>query len=192
MPQRLQIPGALLLQQARPRARIQRPQQQQQFDPSQLPRIRRPIQNAIPVPLPQPIREPVRPVVEEVDDHTETSIFDNEVAKLSLSSAQSISQEEIEEEQPRPVAFRPERPVPLLRSDIRDAPRPVARPAPIPIPNARLVPISNPRPAPVQNTRPVQVSNPRPAPVQRPARPILRQELEEENIPIRKPVQQVN
>lgn len=201
MPQRLQIPGAVLLQQPRPRARIQQRPQQQQIDPSQLqPRLRRPISNAIPAPI--PLRETVRPVVEDVEEQTETSSFENEVARFALAAAQSNAAEEeefIEEEQPRQVAFRPERPVPILREDIRQPlpQRPVARPAPVqsarpaPIPTRQgPPPNARPPPAPIQRPAPVPVQRP----VQRPPpRPVIRhdEDDEEENIPIRKPVQQV-
>lgn len=167
VPQRLQIPGAVLLQQPRPRVRLQRPSP----DSFPLPRARKPIPNAIPAPL--PIRESVRPVVEE-ELPEENSAFDNEVAKLGFPASQS---EEEETEIPsKPVPFRPERPLPVLRSDIRES---QPKPRPIPIANARPLPIQNARPAPIQNARPIS----RPAPV-------LRQELPEEPAPIRRPPQQ--
>lgn len=159
MPQRLQIPGAVLLQQQRPRVRIQRPS----LDSFPLPRARKPIPNAIPAPI--PIRESVRPVVEE-ELPEENSAFENEVAKLGLSE-----EEEQPEFQAKPVAFRPERPVPVLRTDIREP-----KPRPLPTGNARPLPVQNARPAPVPNARPIS----------RPA-PILRQELPEEPAPIRRP-----
>lgn len=73
-----------------------------------------------------------------------------------------------EDDGPRPVQFRPERPLPILRESIRE------RPAPLP-----------PKPLPV--IRQEAIARPQPAPIQRQiARPQI-QDYEEENIPVRRP-----
>lgn len=87
----------------------------------------------------------------------------------SLQSAVSQSANEEESEPSKPVQFRPERPVPVLRQDLRDSPKPRPQPRP--------APISAARPAPLYRDNLVNV---RPAP---------KAEYREENIPIRRPVQ---
>lgn len=157
-PPRLQIPGAVLLSQAKPVPFRQQPRLSQQPDP----RIRRPSQPP----------QPIRPVVEEEFENEQpqnsnTQFFDDEVAKLGLAAFQSalrqnIPQEEEEQnnEPPKPVQFRPERPVPVLRQDIREN---VPRPAPV-----LRQELSRPAPPP-QQSRPRQeireeiVSRPQPA-----------------------------
>ncbi|XP_018329071.1 uncharacterized protein LOC108739591 [Agrilus planipennis] len=140
-PPRLSIPGAVLVDGPRPR------------------RIQAQLQNAAPIPfrrkaipnaLPPPQRE-VRPVFEEREevDEPRGSILDEEVARLTSSALNSIRQtQENEQEQEeriepqRPLAFRPERPLPVTRDNVREpiqrpqqpirqeAPRPIARPSP--------------------------------------------------------------
>nr|XP_022909112.1 ras GTPase-activating protein-binding protein 1-like isoform X2 [Onthophagus taurus] len=180
VPPRLAIPGAVLVtsQQSRPVQSRPRPSQQTFQD---IPIRRKTSFNAIP----SPTRE-TRPVIEESEDIPQpfSSTFEAEVAKLGLSSLQSgigqavSSAEEEEEEEPqRAVAFRPERPVPVSREDIR-APS---------------------RPAPLPQQRPVQIAQQRPATPTRQA-PLFRESIvnvrqqirqesrdEEENIPIRRP-----
>lgn len=81
------------------------------------PRLRRPIPNN---------PAPIRPVVEEPEEEptpiNNNSNFDEEVNQLGLSVLQSAIRQaaEPEEETTRPVHFRPERPVPVLRHDIRE------------------------------------------------------------------------
>ncbi|KAI4458531.1 cuticle protein [Holotrichia oblita] len=160
-PPRLNIPGAVLVSQGKPRPRIQQSYNDQPI------RIRRPIPNTIAA----PIRE-TRPVVEELEEEPVQEIsssFDDEVAKLGISSLQSaVNQAVVEDEPepPRPVQFRPERPVPVLRQDLREAPRP--RPAPIAA-----------RPAPISVSKPLfrdNLVNVRPA-------------AREEAVPVRRPIQ---
>ncbi|XP_044258102.1 pollen-specific leucine-rich repeat extensin-like protein 1 [Tribolium madens] len=114
LPPRLNIPGAVLVSQGRPAPfRQQRPQNE-----GPPPRLRRP--------PPSPNAAPVRPVVEEPEEEnvSNNSNFDDEVNKLGISVLQSavgqaVAQPE-EEQPPRPVHFRPERPLPVLRQDIRE------------------------------------------------------------------------
>ncbi|GJQ74451.1 hypothetical protein Trydic_g21321 [Trypoxylus dichotomus] len=171
LPPRLNIPGAVLVNQGKARPRIQ-----QSLSDSPI-RIRRPISNAIAA----PIRE-TRPVVEEPEDEPVQEIsssFDDEVAKLGISSLQSavsqaVSDEEIES--PKSLQYRQERPVPVLRQDLRESSKP--RPAPI----GRPSPIGGARPAPLFRDNLVNVrAAPREeqlAPVRRPApRPAVAQEF---------------
>ncbi|RZC35796.1 formin-like protein 8, partial [Asbolus verrucosus] len=124
LPPRLSIPGAVLVGQARPA-----PFRQQRIhgDGGPVPRLRRPIPNAAPA--------PIRPVVEEAEEPPASPAnnnFDDEVSKLGISALQSAVRQAAapEEETPRPVHFRPERPVPVLRENIREGPPP-PRPAPV-------------------------------------------------------------
>lgn len=146
VPQRLQISGALLAS--------SRPVLRPQAGPA--PRLRRP--NAIS----SGPRE-VRPVVEDVEEpnypQAATSAFDDEVNKLGLSVLQGAIRDAPEEEAaPSPLAFRPERPVPIAREQIREK---ITRPAPLPPP---------PRPAVRQDFR-EEAPAPRPAPVRQVSRP---------------------
>lgn len=145
-----------------------------------------------------PVRE-TRPVVEEVEEEPEVqqeiANFDDEVAKLGISSLQSSirqAQQTIEDDEedeepqpaPKPVQFRPERPLPILRQDVREQQRPVARPAPV-LQNKPLS-IKSVKTAPIPNAKSTifreNIINSRPS----------RQDSEEENtpIPIRRPLQQ--
>lgn len=82
------------------------------------------------------------------------------IYSLGISVLQSAVREAVsaeEEPEPNPVQFRPQRPVPILRENIRDSapappPRPVARPAPV----LRAEQVA--RPAPVLRAEPQQVS----------------------------------
>lgn len=133
VPPRLNIPGAVLLSQ--PNKPAYRPQ-----------RISQPAINR-----PPPPREPVRPVFEESEENeppqTASQFLDDEVNKLGLAVLQSAVRQNNDEENiaetepPRPLQFRPERPLPVLRQDIRESQRgPVLRqelaqrPAPRPSP----------------------------------------------------------
>ncbi|XP_060526517.1 translation initiation factor IF-2 isoform X1 [Cylas formicarius] len=108
IPPRLQIPGALLTSTG--------------GGPRAAPRLRRPntISNA---------RE-VRPVTEDFDEApnypSSSSSFDDEVNKLVLSSVRDNQQEQ--DDRPAPLPFRPERPVPVAREQIREKPRPLPPP----------------------------------------------------------------
>lgn len=130
-PPRLNIPGAVLLSQP--------------SKPYRPPRISQPSLNR-----PPPPREPVRPVFEEAEDNeppTASQFLDDEVNKLGLAALQSALRQNDEDnnaetEPPRPLQFRPERPLPVLRQDIREGgQRPVLRqelsqrPAPRPSPS---------------------------------------------------------
>ncbi|XP_018574953.1 protein TsetseEP-like [Anoplophora glabripennis] len=169
-PPRLTIPGAVLIQGARPsplRPRIG-------GGGGDFPRPRRP---SIPNAVPLPVRE-VRPVVEEEEDlPSPTSNFDNEVNKLGISALTSAVRQAEEEEpplRPSPLPFRPEKPVPVTRDQIRERPSIENQPRPAPVP--RPLPVLRPGPPPQR-------------PVLRQERPIVRQEIddEEENIP-RQPI----
>ncbi|XP_017770190.1 PREDICTED: activating signal cointegrator 1 complex subunit 2 homolog isoform X2 [Nicrophorus vespilloides] len=145
-PPRLQIPGAVLLGQPQKQSTIR--QRLQQLDGPQ-PRFRgRPLpSNALPV----PVREQVRPVVEEPeedDQQARQSHFDDEVAKLGITALHTAVQQVDEE----PIR---ERPVPVLRQDIRESP--VSRPAPV-----------QPKPLPILR--------------QEAPRPVIRQELKQESL----------
>ncbi|VEN54958.1 unnamed protein product [Callosobruchus maculatus] len=144
------------------------------------PRLRRP-------PPPQnlpPLRE-VRPVTEEEEDNyappsQSIASFDAEVNKLSESAlASAVRQAEDQEQQTqRPqqqVQFRPEKPIPVTRDQIREKPSPLD--LPVFRPQQRPIPIQRQE----QQQRPIA----RPPPPPRPIRPIVRQEIddEEENIP---------
>lgn len=115
-PPRLNIPGAVLVSQPKP----YRPQ-----------RISQPLSR------PPPPRE-LRPVFEESEENeppSSSQFLDDEVNKLGLAALQSAVRQNDEEnnaetEPPRPLQFRPERPLPVLRQDIREGPRAVPRPAP--------------------------------------------------------------
>lgn len=143
VPPRLNIPGAVLLSQ--PNKPAYRPQRISQPPPNR----------------PPPPREPVRPVFEEIEDNlpplpssaasnSASQFLDDEVNKLGLAVLQTAVRQSDEDnggadndEPLRPLQFRPERPVPVLRQDIRDgqrggaqvfrqelAQRPAPRPAP--------------------------------------------------------------
>lgn len=124
LPQRLNIPGAVLLSQSRPA-----PFRQQRIQQEHIPqRPRRPApQNAIPA--------PIRPVIEETEESvTATSgSFDDEVTKLGISALQNAVRQNgnFEDEAPlKPVQFRPERPIPVLRQNVREG-GPVQKPLPV-------------------------------------------------------------
>uniref|UniRef100_A0A6P7F3F3 Tyrosine-protein phosphatase non-receptor type 23-like n=1 Tax=Diabrotica virgifera virgifera TaxID=50390 RepID=A0A6P7F3F3_DIAVI len=161
-PPRLQIPGALpVLDNSRSFQIRQQRLNAQDF----VPKPRRP--------NPIPARE-IRPVIEEEQDNypsaqpqpqSSLSSFDAEVNKLSIPAlASAVRQSDLDEPnlRPSPLPFRPEKPIPILRDQIREKPQPSLRP----------------------------VAQSRPAP--RPIRPVVRQEIDiddEENIP-RQPVRQ--
>jgi hypothetical protein len=125
LPPRLNIPGAVLVAQARPAPF----RQQRVHGDSPPPRLRRPIPHAAPA--------PVRPVIEEPEESPSTpnsnNNFDDEVTKLGISALQSAVRQAAnpEEEPNRPVQFRPERPIPVLRQDVRENGSPSPRPAPV-------------------------------------------------------------
>jgi len=187
-PQRVQIPGAVLVQPA------PRQQSQSQFTSGFQPipaRVRsRPIiPNAIPIAV--PVRE-VRPVIEEPEDNEQPNLksrFDEEVARYGLGAFQSNVPQQIDDEP------RPERPLPVLREDIRDSPRPIPVFRP-----------ETPRPVIRQELKQEQLFSRPPAsrqeyhqeeqaPVRRPQQeqvfsrpPALRQEYhQEEQAPVRRP-----
>ncbi|XP_063909795.1 uncharacterized protein LOC135127281 isoform X1 [Zophobas morio] len=154
LPPRLNIPGAVLVGQARPA-----PFRNNRVNGDSPPplRLRRP---------PPPINAapaPIRPVVEEPEEGPSTPSpghFDDEVTKLGISALQSAVRQASgpEEDNQRPVHFRPERPIPVLRESIRDS-----APAPRPTPPLRQEPRENV------------------------PRPLLRQEPREEGPPLRQP-----
>ncbi|XP_074029009.1 uncharacterized protein isoform X2 [Leptinotarsa decemlineata] len=165
LPPRFQVPGALLVQGARPA-----PQRQQRINAADfIPRPRRPHQP------PSPPRE-VKPVVEEEQENYPQSIgsFDDEVNKLSIPAISAGVRQAEEEEptlRPSPLPFRPERPIPVTRDQIRERP--------VELPSSRPVIRQEPRPLP-----PITQSRPKPI------RPVVRQELDEDdddfsNIPTR-------
>lgn len=150
LPPRLQIPGALLTQ-VKPVPYRQPRIQQSDGAP---PRLRRP--------NPSPPPALIRPVVEETEEvpnsSSNPSPFDEEASRLGLSVLQSaVRQADNNEEPLRPLPFRPERPVPVTRQDVRD----------------NLTP-QRERIAPAHHTtvRPLEYREPR---------PIARQEIREEN-----------
>ncbi|KAG5882805.1 hypothetical protein JTB14_035635 [Gonioctena quinquepunctata] len=170
-PPRLQVPGALIVPGGRPV-----PQRQQRLNVADfVPRPRRPSPNSNAAP-----QREVRPVVEEEQDNYPASIgsFDDEVNKLSIPAlSTAVRQAEDEAEptlRPSPLPFRPERPIPVTREQVRERP----------------VEASPPRHAVRQDTRnfaPVQQSRPIPKPI----RPVVRQELDEDdddNYPVRQQV----
>ncbi|KAF7268244.1 uncharacterized protein LOC143196668 [Rhynchophorus ferrugineus] len=181
LPPRLQIPGAVIAG-ARPSPL------RSQGGPG--PRLRRP--NVIP----SAPRE-VRPVVEDVEEPNypaPASAFDNEVNKLGLSVLQTAVRDAAgEEESASPLPFRPERPVPIGRDQVREKPQ---RPSPPPPPPSRPTIRQEfrddppPRPVPVR-----QASRPAPAPQTFRAAPKPRpQNLEDEedlNERRRRPVAQI-
>lgn len=122
LPPRLNIPGAVLLNQGRP---IPYRQQQKILlqEPQPVLRVRKPI--------------PVRPVIEENEDPPAGSgTFEDEVSRLGLSALQSAVRQAEEEPTTRSaqIQFRPERPIPVLREDIREnypSPRPIQTARPI-------------------------------------------------------------
>ncbi|CAH1961566.1 unnamed protein product [Acanthoscelides obtectus] len=155
------------------------------------PRLRRP-------PPPQnlpPLRE-VRPVTEEDEDNyappsQSIASFDSEVNKLSESALASAVRQAEDDEQhsQRPqqvqVQFRPEKPIPVTRDQIREKQSPLD------------LPIFRPqqqRPAPNQRQEQQQRPVSRPPPPPRPVRPVVRQEIddEEENVPRQQTRQKVN
>ncbi|CAH1153959.1 unnamed protein product [Phaedon cochleariae] len=158
-PPRLQIPGAVPLQGPRPAPPRQQRINAADFIPT---RARRPV----PLAQREGVRE-IRPVVEEEEENYPPSIssFDAEVNKLS-NLASSVRHAEEEEEQPtlRPSP-QPFRPIPIARDQIREKAVEAPRPAPLPIlrPN-------------IQNR-----------PIAKQIRPVVRQELDEdeEDIPTR-------
>ncbi|KAL3277153.1 hypothetical protein HHI36_012506 [Cryptolaemus montrouzieri] len=168
LPPRLSIPGAVLLPKELPyrqgRLLAQEPQ------PQILQRPRRP-------------NPPIRPVIEENEDRS--SNFDDEVNKLGISALQSAVRQAEEDvpvrSTPSPIQFRPERPVPVLRQDVREN-YPSERPSPRPI--ARQQEYREPQPVRVPQRQQVQHSRPPPKYTSRP--------LEDEDEPRRrKPVVQI-
>ncbi|CAH0559647.1 unnamed protein product [Brassicogethes aeneus] len=202
VPPRLSIPGAVLVS----NIPQQRPQPNQQFRQARIldsapplppiTRLRRPQQ--IPNAVPLPIRE-IRPVVEEPEDNqTPVGNFDDEVNKLGLSVLQSalrdaVSEEEVEQEQPAPLPFRPQRPIPILRENIREHPRPIARPAPVQKPIQRPEPIQPAQRGPifrgdVPQRAQKQQEYREEQPVQQPIRQVVRQPVRQQQ-PQQQPVQ---
>lgn len=135
----------------RPRARSQ----QLYDEPLPAPRARKP-----PLNYPSPVREQVRPVIEDTEENIQQKIsnFDDEVSRLGISSLQSaVGQAALDDDQenvPKPIAFRPERPVPILRESIRDNKPlpPLSRPVPV-----IRQELSRPIPVVRENIRPQQV-----------------------------------
>ncbi|EEZ98793.1 uncharacterized protein LOC662631 [Tribolium castaneum] len=172
LPPRLNIPGAILVPQGRP-APFRQQRIQNEGPP---PRLRRPppITNAVPA--------PVRPVVEEPEEENipinNNSNFDDEVNKLGLSVLQSAVGQAVAapEEEQRQVHFRPERPVPVLRQDIREnVPQaPVLRQEhrqSVPRPLLREdVPVRQPQPVRHTQVRQHVPTPPPPPPVRQPTR----------------------
>lgn len=109
LPPRFNIPGAILAQPGRSSA-AQRP-------PIPI-RLRKPIGNALPISI---------PIREESEEESRPSLLDDEVARLSLSNIQANSKPiPLDDEPLRPLPFRPERPIPILRQDLREsAPTPL-------------------------------------------------------------------
>lgn len=190
VPPRLQIPGALLAAGARPPP----------------PRT----QNVVPRRLSRPTaftpRE-IRPVSEEIEEPNYPSVspspassaFDDEVNKLGFS-LQNLAREEAEEERQTPLQFRPERPVPIGRDQIREKnqqSRPSAPPQLISRPALRQEIREDPVPVRQvqqrqQVTRPAPVQNFRSAPVKIPARQQAYDDEEEDlRDRKRKPVSQI-
>ncbi|XP_045467696.1 putative mediator of RNA polymerase II transcription subunit 12 [Harmonia axyridis] len=171
LPPRLNIPGAIPIPQAPSRQIPYRQGRllQQEPQPQIYQRQRRP-------------NQPVRPVIEEVEDQ---SNFDDQVNKLGLSALHTAVRQAEEEEQvtARPVQavqFRPERPLPILRQDIRDN-YPSERPSQRPV--ARQQEYREPQQVRVQQ-RPVQQNRPQQRIASRPAE-------DEEDPRARKPVSQI-
>lgn len=199
IPQRLQIPGAVLLQSQEPLARpvVYRPQTRVQQSLLETPRTRyftnsSPRVRSRPPALQAPANTiPIRPVVEEQEEDyppqpVRTSFLDDEVARLGLNALQSaVQQADEEDERPLPV-----RPIPILRQDIREQPqlRPISRQQQTEI--TRPAPILRPIERPVirQELKQEQLYQTRPAPIQR------QQEVERDEplpVPVRRPQQQV-
>ncbi|XP_050303489.1 uncharacterized protein LOC126741181 [Anthonomus grandis grandis] len=153
IPPRLQIPGAIPVGGARPA-----PFRPQNALSAGGPRLRRP--NVL-----QSSSREVRPVVEEVEEpnypvqapvaRPTVSAFDEEVSRLA--------QQSLEEEEERPVPFRPERPVPIARDQIREKPIQSRPPPPAP---TRAITRQESRndPPPVTRQVPVRQAQERPRP----------------------------
>ncbi|XP_066145476.1 uncharacterized protein [Euwallacea fornicatus] len=188
LPQRFQVPGAL------PIGTRPAPLRTQSISPA---RLRRP------TPTLSSGRE-VRPVIEDIEEPnypsispSPTSAFDEEVNKLGLS-LQSIARED-EEERQTPLPFRPERPVPIIRDQIRDKPL-LSRPsAPPPLPTRAVirqdirddpVPLRQ-TPVRQQVSRPAPVQTFRAAPTKIPPRQQTYEDEEDERDRRRKPVSQI-
>ncbi|KAJ8970910.1 hypothetical protein NQ314_000960 [Rhamnusium bicolor] len=115
-PRPLSIPGAVLIQGARPA-----PIRQSRINSDFAPRPRRPPPGAIPAPL----RE-VRPVVEEEEEEQQESAspnssFDAEVNKLGISALASAVRQAASDDSEEPT------PLPVLRPLPAPVPRPVLR-----------------------------------------------------------------
>ncbi|XP_057659070.1 uncharacterized protein LOC130895653 [Diorhabda carinulata] len=163
IPPRLQIPGAQFVGDG---SRSFQLKQQRLNAQDFIPRPRRPQ---------APPRE-IRPVVEEEQDNYPSSqqslsSFDAEVNKLSIPALSTpIGTDSDDGDQPTlrptPLSFRPEKPIPVLREQIRE----------------KTSDFSAARPSQVPVLRPSVQSRPAP----RPIRPVVRQEIDvddEENIP---------
>ncbi|KAL1510038.1 hypothetical protein ABEB36_004694 [Hypothenemus hampei] len=142
----------------------------------------------------------VRPVVEDIEEPNypsprplTTSFLDDEVNKLGLA-LQEVREEQ--EDRFPSVPFRPERPVPVLREQIRDKPRPTPTQRPIPILRQEtredFAPVRSQTPVRQQVNRPAPVQNFRAAPVKITPRQQLTEEEEDElRERRRKPVSQI-
>ncbi|XP_044757947.1 uncharacterized protein LOC123316077 [Coccinella septempunctata] len=169
LPPRPSIPGAVLVPQSRQIQYRQGRLLQQEPQPQISQRPRRPNQT-------------VRPVIEESE---EQSNFDDEVNKLGLSALHTAVRQAEEEEHAtaRPaqsIQFRPERPLPLLRQDVRDN-YPAERPSPRPV--ARQQEYREPQQARVPQRQPQQQI--------RPQQRIASRPVEDEETRPRKSVSQI-
>lgn len=118
IPQRLTIPGAVLIPQSKPS--LYRQQRIQALVDSISPPQQRTRPNTLSVPTVRPVFEEAE---EDVDGSKPGSILDAEVARLSQFAHHGIPRQqpiELEPEPTKPLVFRPERPLPILRQDIRD------------------------------------------------------------------------
>lgn len=127
IPQRLTIPGAVLIPQSKPS--IYRQQRIQALvnsisSPQQRTRL-----NTLLVPTVRPVFEEAE---ESVDSSKPESVLDVEVARLSQLALHNIARQQPVEVEP--LLFRPETPLPTLRQHIRDRDEIPARPQPPPQP----------------------------------------------------------
>ena len=153
LPPRIAVPGAILVQPNRPQPL--RPHRISNQDNIPLAvRVRKPIPNALPISI---------PIREETDEDQNLDIDDDLGRPNIPSGIRQFAEEEIA---PKPIQFRPERPIPLLANP---APRPNLRQleddGPIRQP-VRHLPAPPPQAQPQQGLRQKVrvVANPRPAP----------------------------
>ncbi|KAK4883022.1 hypothetical protein RN001_006341 [Aquatica leii] len=159
LPPRLNIPGAILLPSNRPQPI--RPQRILNPDNVPLPiRVRKPIPNVLPISI---------PIREEPEDDNRSIELDEDSGRLSVSSLQSSLKQSSDDDTPfpKPIQFRPERPVPILpvpvrqslrqldeeppafRQPIRPAPQQASHSAQLPQPARQKVRVvANPKPVP--------------------------------------------